>query len=205
MAPTVANPEAVSSGAVLLKDIDMDDSSGDEGISKLEDFYKSSMASRQKVRLEWSNINYSVYAKDAMKSSFMSPVYNEKVILDNVSGAAESGELLAIMGPTGCGKTSLMNILAARSPDGGSSFMALNGSIKLNGNARDEKDFRLMSSYVLQDDFMYAHLTVQETLMLASQFYRSEKTEEERCELVEAIVMELGLVKAKDTIIGNDK
>ena len=31
------------------------------------------------------------------------PAYKEKQILQGVSGYAETGQLLAVMGPTGCG------------------------------------------------------------------------------------------------------
>jgi len=54
--------------------------------------------------LEWKELNYKMRIKDSKQSRFMKPVYNNKSILDNVSGKAVSGELLAIMGPTGCGK-----------------------------------------------------------------------------------------------------
>lgn len=39
---------------------------------------------------------------------------NKKKILTNVSGYARPGELVAIMGASGGGKTSLLNIMASR-------------------------------------------------------------------------------------------
>jgi hypothetical protein len=48
-------------------------------------------------------------------------------------------------GPTGCGKTSLVNALAGRLPAGG----VLEGEILVNGSPRG-KGFRTISAYVLQ-------------------------------------------------------
>ena len=42
-----------------------------------------------------------------------------KAILRDVTGSARPGEVLALMGPTGSGKTSLLNALAGRTPLGG--------------------------------------------------------------------------------------
>ena len=62
-----------------------------------------------------------------------------------------------------------------------------------------------MSMPFLQDDNMYAHLTVFESLMLAGHFFLpSTLTQEKKKEIVEATIAELGLVKARDTIIGDD-
>jgi ABC-type multidrug transport system fused ATPase/permease subunit len=55
----------------------------------------------ERISLVWENINLSVTVKDQSKSSFFNPAYKNKQILDNVSGKAFSGDLVAIMGPTG--------------------------------------------------------------------------------------------------------
>src|SRR3546814_10956770 len=53
---------------------------------------------------------------------------------------------------------------------------------------------------------MFAHLTVKETLMLSANFYlASTVTHQAKEDMVEAVIMELGLAKAKHTIIGSDK
>lgn len=53
---------------------------------------------------------------------------------------------------------------------------------------------------------MYAFLTVFETLMLSAHFFLPEDlTDMDKTRIVEAVIAELGLVKARDTIIGSDK
>ena len=174
--------------------------------SALSKHFAKTRSNDEGLDLEWKNVNFSIVVKNKSKSSFGKPAYKKKEILQNVSGRVLSGQLLAIMGPTGCGKTSLLNILAARVPNGGSKNASLTGSIKVNSNKRDESKFRGVSAYVLQDDNLYAHLTVLETLQLAATFFLpAETTDEERMLLVEAVIAELGLVKARDTTIGDDK
>lgn len=108
------------------------------------------------------------------------------------------------MGPTGCGKTSLLNILAARVHV--NEYASLSGKVLINGQKRDDSVFRKISAYVLQDDRLYPHLTVWETLLLAAHFYLPDTTElEMKHKLVDAVIEELGLIKAKGTIIGDEK
>lgn len=69
-----------------------------------------------------------------------------------------------------------------------------------------DENFRRISGYVLQDDKMYPHLTVYETIMLAAHFYLpNDVTDVQKGVLVTNIIDEMGLSKAKDTVIGDDK
>jgi hypothetical protein len=54
-----------------------------------------------RVTLTWDNLNLTILAKDVSKSKIFRPQYKYKRILRNLSGRCVSGELLAIMGPTG--------------------------------------------------------------------------------------------------------
>ena len=173
-------------------------------MSKIQSFLSSKH--QDDITIEWKNINYGILVKDVKNSKPFRTVYKNRKIVNNVSGKAKSGELLAIMGPTGCGKTSLLNVLAARISATGSSNMKLSGDITVNGYARVDSQFRKMSAYVLQDDKMYPQLTVYETLMLAAHFYLpTSTTDDEKNTLVLDIITELGLIKTKDTIIGDGK
>eukprot|EP01031_Cornospumella_fuschlensis_P032511 gene32511-39307_t len=170
-------------------------------------FMKSLSAHRTvRISLHWDHISLSVATKDPKRSKFLRPVYKKKHILRDISGHAKSGELLAIMGPTGCGKTSLMNILAARVTSLDPAMTKVSGSITVNNLPRDDAKFRHMSAYVTQDDFMYAQLTVHETLIMAAHFYLPDDVSlDAKEELVTSVINELGLAKTRNTIIGNEQ
>ncbi len=104
------------------------------------------------------------------------------------------------MGPTGCGKTSLINALAGRLPVGGT----LTGDILVNGAPRG-RAFRAVSAYVMQDDALFSNLTVRETFEFAARMrLPPDVTAETKDALVTQIITELGLSKAQDTRIGNE-
>ena len=57
------------------------------------------------VTLSWKDINYSVQLQSSLFSRLTCKgAPKQKKILDNVSGVAPPGKLIAIMGPSGCGK-----------------------------------------------------------------------------------------------------
>lgn len=85
-----------------------------------------------------------------------------KLIIDDVSGRLEAGRLGAILGPSGAGKTSLLNILS------GFKHKDVSGSIFMDGRLRNVKNFRKMSTYISQTFPMLDNLTVLETLQVSA-------------------------------------
>ena len=69
--------------------------------SKLAAYYATTRAKDEHVTIEWEGLEYSVLTKDSKNSTFLKSATKNNRILKNVSGRAESGQLLAIMGPTG--------------------------------------------------------------------------------------------------------
>ncbi|CAN1299140.1 ABC transporter G family member 14 [Linum perenne] len=88
-----------------------------------------------------------------------------------------------MLGPSGSGKTTLLTALGGR----------LNG--KLSGKRR--------TGFVAQDDVLYPHLTVAETLMFTA-LLRLPKTltREEKAQHVERVIVELGLTRCRNSMIG---
>ena len=72
------------------------------------------------------------------------------------SGIIEGGKLTAIMGSSGAGKTTMMNILAQRNLGG----LQIGGTLRANGQPYDYKIGNI-SSYVQQDDIFVGSLTVK--------------------------------------------
>ncbi|RYH28692.1 ATP-binding cassette domain-containing protein [archaeon] len=173
---------------------------------RLSAMYHSVRSEEEKVVLVWKDLTFQTLVKDPKHSTMVKKVYQKRQILKGLSGKAESKQLIAILGPTGCGKTSLLSVLSARFPPGGAGMSSLTGTILLNGRPRDEEHFRKISAYVMQDDHMYAHLTVYETLLMAAHFFLSSSvTDSQKVDIVTTIITELGLLKARDTIIGDEK
>ncbi|CAG0892106.1 unnamed protein product [Darwinula stevensoni] len=85
-----------------------------------------------------------------------------KEILKGLDGRMKSGELTAVMGPSGSGKSSLMNILAGyRQKD-------VTGKVEVNGRERNLHMFRHQSCYIPQEDQVIPTLTVMESMLFAA-------------------------------------
>lgn len=123
---------------------------------------------------------------------------NRKQVLFNLSGIFPPG-MNAIMGPTGSGKSSLLDILAARKDRRG-----LEGEILLDGE-KQGSDLKYRVGYVVQDDLLSGSLTVKENLMFSANVRLSKKfSSDEKQAIVDEVLFQLGLEKCADTIIGND-
>ena len=167
-----------------------------------------------KVSLSFSNLTYRIPLKGKggmkKKRGFKSSccggdrggepnVEQQKVILDDLSADVPAGRLVAVMGPTGCGKTSLINALAGRLEAGGEVY----GEVLVNGQPRG-KSYRALVAYVMQDDVLFPNLTVQETFEFAARMRLPKKVSNaSKMKLVDTIINELGLSKARNTRIGN--
>lgn len=123
---------------------------------------------------------------------------SDKMILKGISGVVKPGEILAFLGPSGSGKTTLLTALGGRL--GGK----LNGSITYN-NKTFSNSMKRNIGFVTQDDFLYPHLTVTETLVftallrLANTLTRAEKIVQ-----AEAVITQLELTKCKNSIVGGE-
>lgn len=106
------------------------------------------------------------------------------------------GELMAMLGPSGSGKTTLLSALAGRLPG------KISGNISFNGQAFSSC-MKRKTGFVSQDDVLYPHLTVLETLTYAALLRLPKKlSKEEKIEQVELIIMELGLTRIRNGVVG---
>ena len=104
------------------------------------------------------------------------------------------------MGASGAGKTTLLNCLTFRN----TGKLKITGTRYLNGAEVDTDKLARISGYVQQDDLFIGTLKVGEILRFQA-LLRMDKhfTYEERMERVEEVILELGLTKCRDTLVGN--
>ncbi|KAM4854649.1 broad substrate specificity ATP-binding cassette transporter ABCG2 isoform 2-T6 [Thomomys bottae] len=143
--------------------------------------------------LSFHNISYQV----KVKSGFLCGRKTvQKVILSDINGIMKPG-LNAILGPTGGGKSSLLDILAARKDPNG-----LSGDVLING-APLPANFKCNSGYVVQDDVVMGTLTVRENLQFSAALrLPTTMTNHEKNERINMVIRELGLDKVADSKVG---
>lgn len=79
------------------------------------------------------------------------------------------------------------------------------GKVLVNGQNRNYNDFRKLAAYVLQDDNMFAELTVEEQLTYAALLrLPPNMSREKKLMRVNRVIQELGLSKVRNTMVGND-
>ncbi|KAL9443070.1 hypothetical protein AB3S75_016429 [Citrus x aurantiifolia] len=84
-------------------------------------------------------------------------------LLKGVSGAFRPGVLTALMGVSGAGKTTLMDVLAGRKTGG-----YVSGSITISGYPKNQETFARISGYCEQTDIHSPHVTVYESLVYSA-------------------------------------
>lgn len=115
-----------------------------------------------------------------------------------VSFSCSSGEIVAIMGGSGAGKTTLMNLLIGE-------YMPTRGNVKINGVDVYENQHLVRGyvGYVPQDDALNEDLTAFENLYYVAGLSLKHYTKEERRKQVEKILDELRLSSIRDLKVGN--
>mmetsp|Transcript_4852 Transcript_4852/g.7352 ORF Transcript_4852/g.7352 Transcript_4852/m.7352 type:complete len:684 (+) Transcript_4852:75-2126(+) len=128
----------------------------------------------------------------------------ERLILDgSLKGRAMPGRMLAVMGPSGSGKSSLIHSLAGRITE--SSKISVSGKRYVNGEILSE-DSNLPAAFIEQEVNFFPHMTVKETLDFRVELKLGSRLGKSARDDVVANLMEmLGLTKSATTIVGNSK
>ncbi|KAJ0959678.1 hypothetical protein J5N97_000670 [Dioscorea zingiberensis] len=111
--------------------------------------------------IAFSDIKYSVDMPQEMKAQGVKE--NQLVLLNGVNGAFRPGVLTALMGVSGAGKTTLMDVLAGRKTGG-----LIEGNIYISGYPKKQETFARISGYCEQTDIHSPHMTVYESLVYSA-------------------------------------
>ena len=162
---------------------------------------KKEMDSKKQCNITWKNLTYTIQCRDPNDTS-KNPQKITKYIIDSIYGYAKSGECLAIIGSSGAGKTSQLNVLSGRI-NFENNDREIIGDINYNGKKISNDEVCNLVGFVMQNDIFIEFMTPYETLKFGVDL-RYEKTEEERQEIVDKIIKDMKLETAKDTNIGGN-
>lgn len=122
-----------------------------------------------------------------------------RTILDGVSGSVKPGELLAIIGQSGSGKSTVLDLLARRNKRGYS-----HGQVLVNGRQVSDREFKHVTGYVDQEETLMPTLTVYETVLYSAilRLPRDMSLDAKKFRTLETLE-ELGILGIKDSYIGH--
>ncbi|OQD88934.1 hypothetical protein PENANT_c003G00615 [Penicillium antarcticum] len=141
---------------------------------------------RQTSIFHWENVCYDIKIKGTPRR-----------ILDCVDGWVKPGTLTALMGVTGAGKTSLLDVLADRVTMG-----MITGDMLVDGRPRDDS-FQRKTGYVQQQDLHLETSTVREALTFSALLRQPASTpRSEKIAYVEEVIHMLGMEEYAEAVVG---
>ncbi len=116
--------------------------------------------------------------------------------MHNLSFTLHNGELLAIMGGSGTGKTTLLSLLNG-------TLQPQSGTITINGHDISEPAAKALIGFVPQDDLLIEELTVYQNLWFTAKLCFEGMADDEIDRRVMKTLKDLGLDAAKDLKVGS--
>jgi ABC-2 type transport system ATP-binding protein len=110
--------------------------------------------------------------------------------VDNVNFSVSEGEIIGLVGPNGCGKSTILKIICGLIKPGGKIFY------KGDRVRPDRKDLAKFLGYVPQENSFFHKLTVKENMKYFSKFYGVDNADR----IIEATIKSLGLESKKNTL-----
>jgi len=119
------------------------------------------------------------------KAEKISKSYGETKVLQNISFQVDRNEVLAITGPSGVGKTTLLKCIVRLEKED-------SGSFTLDGVPVDEKN-RIRIGLVFQSSSLFQHLNVLDNLLIAPKYHKLYSPEDAR-QKAEQYLQDFGLL-----------
>ncbi|GFO20502.1 ATP-binding cassette sub-family g member 5 [Plakobranchus ocellatus] len=151
-----------------------------------------------KPRLDVNNLTYTIRATSGhwWSGNLLRPA-RRKQVLKNVSMSFKRGEINAIVGTSGSGKTSLLDVISGRAEG------QVDGVVSYKHEQCTRAMMRQKASYVIQADRLLPTLTVRETLTyMAFMKLPGKLSFKEIDQKVQKVIIVMGLLHVADSRIG---
>ncbi|XP_049640668.1 ATP-binding cassette sub-family G member 8 [Suncus etruscus] len=120
--------------------------------------------------------------------------------LEKLNFRVHSGQMLAVIGDTDCGRASLLDVILGRVPGS----QAPTGQVWINGRPSTPQLVRKNVAHVRRHEQLLPNLTVRETLTFTAQLrLPSTFSKAQRDKRVDAVIAEMRLRQCADTRVGN--
>ncbi|KAL3825129.1 hypothetical protein ACJIZ3_021158 [Penstemon smallii] len=150
----------------------------------------------QPLSMTFSNICYYVDMPLELKQQGISE--DKLQLLNKITGAFRPGVLTALVGVSGAGKTTLMDVLAGRKTGG-----IIEGDITISGHEKKQETFARISGYCEQNDVHSPCLTIHESLLFSAWLrLPSEIDLETQKAFVEEVMELVELIPLKGALVG---
>lgn len=126
--------------------------------SKLDDEFHNSLDMQRFIRSMTKTIETNSIGLSFDFENLSYTTRRGKKILQEVTGTMPRGSCWGIMGGSGAGKSTFVNVLMGKT-------MATGGTIKINGHVKDMSKYKKLIGYVPQDDIVFPELTVRENIL----------------------------------------
>jgi len=144
------------------------------------------MADHKPATLSFQNVSYNLSGKQ---------------ILSGIQGTVHPGEIMAIMGASGAGKTTFLDLLARKNKRG-----HIQGDFYVNGEKIRDDEYRSVVGFVDQEDTMLPTLTVHETILDSAMLrLPREMSYAAKQQRVEDVEKQLGIYHIRHQIIGSEE
>ena len=125
------------------------------------------------------------------------PKKSPKPILSEVTGKIDRGSLWGVMGASGAGKSTFVNVLMGKQAH-------TSGTTKINGIAGDIKKYKKIIGYVPQDDIVLPELTVRENILHSARVRLPSTWPDAQINRhVDILISCLQLAHVKDSLVGS--
>jgi len=142
--------------------------------------------------LAWKDLKYTVY---------LGREKTPRVLLNHISGYAKPGTLTALMGVSGAGKTTLMDVIAGRKTMG---LIEHESNIFVNGRPKDAETFARMTGYVEQNDIHVGAATVREALEFSARLrLPASVSAQTRANFIDEVMALVDLTPIQHRLVGD--
>ncbi|PIA42747.1 hypothetical protein AQUCO_02000299v1 [Aquilegia coerulea] len=148
------------------------------------------------LAMSFDDVNYYVDMPAEMKAQGVPE--DRLQLLREVTGSFRPGILTALMGVSGAGKTTLMDVLAGRKTGG-----YIEGDIRISGYPKNQETFARISGYCEQNDIHSPQVTIKESLIYSA-FLRLPKEIDKEAKMifVDEVIELVELDNLKDALVG---